>query len=422
MHEIHLLGLNHKTADVELRECLAFSEDETGDALKEMGSLPAVEEMLLLSTCNRVEVLFTTKAPELAVRSVMEGIARCKKLPCDEFAGALYHVTAKDAVRHIFRVAASLDSLVVGEPQILGQIKEAYRKSVESGTSGVIINRLLHKTFSLAKRVRTETGIGGHAVSISYAAVELSKKIFGSLEDKEALLIGAGEMAELAVEHLIQNRIRKVHVANRTFERAMELASRFSGQALTMEEILTALTRVDIIISSTGAKGFILTKDQVKSVLRQRKNRPMFFIDIAVPRDIDPAINRLSNTYVYDVDDLKSVVAENIQDRYREARKAERIVEESVVRFMQWYESLNVVPTIVSLRSKFGCIAEQEVNRTFQALSHLSDKDREAILRMTDAMINKILHDPTVFLKTNGHNKKKSHYLDAARKLFNLDP
>ena len=420
--DIVLLGLNHKTAEVELRECLGFSADEADLALRNFQASPVIREVFLLSTCNRVEILLTTPDAPAAVAAAKTYLGRSKQIPVSEFESALYVHYGDDAVRHIFRVAASLDSMVVGEPQILGQIKEAYRTSVEKKTSGVILNRLLHKTFFVAKRVRTETGIGDHAVSISYAAIELGRKIFGSLEGRKVLLVGAGEMAELAVEHLIRHRSGDIFVANRTFERGVALAGRFHGKALRFEEIPDALQDVDIIISSTGSPDYILRRDQVKRVLRPRKNRPLFFIDIAVPRDIDPEINRLSNVYVYDIDDLKDVIEENVEDRNREARRAEGIIDETVVKFRQWYEGLDIVPTIVGLREKFYGIADAEIRKTLsQSLGHLSPEDGQAVRRMTNALVNKILHDPTLFLKRNGCFGEKSIYLDATRKLFRLD-
>jgi glutamyl-tRNA reductase len=325
--------------------------------------------------------------------------------------------------------------MVIGEPQILGQIKEAYRTATQKKTSGVILNRLLHRTFFVAKRIRTETGIGDRAVSISYAAIELGRKIFGELEGKKVLLIGAGEMAELAVEHLTRNRVSEILVANRTFERGIELAKQFNGQAMRFEELIDCLEIVDIIISSTGSPDFVVTRDQVKAVIRRRRNRPLFFIDIAVPRDIDPAINRLGNAYVYDIDDLKGVIEENIEDRHREAVKADRIVDEAVIHreavkadrivdeavihFRQWYESLDVVPTIVAIRNKLEALAEAEVKKTLQS-SKISNEHTEALRRMAQALINKILHDPTHALKSEGHGDKFT-LLDITRKLFNLD-
>ncbi len=420
--EIIVLGLNHKTADVELRECIGFSADAADAALLNFQNDPAISEVVLLSTCNRVEIIMAAPDAQKAVTAAKTYISRSKNLQISDFEKALYIHTGDEAVRHIFRVAASLDSMVVGEPQILGQIKEAYRTATQKKTSGVILNRLLHKTFFVAKRVRTETGIGDHAVSISYAAIELGRKIFGTLEEKKVLLIGAGEMAELAVEHLIRHRVGDIFVANRTFERGVELAGQFRGNAIRFEEIPDALTEVDIIISSTGSPGFILMKEQVKKALRPRKNRPLFFIDIAVPRDIDPEINRLSNTYVYDIDDLQGVIEENIEDRNREAMRAERIIDEAVIRFREWYEGLDVVPTIVGLRKKLWGIAEAEMKKTLgHSLPHLSGEDGEAIRRMMNAMINKVLHDPTIFLKNKGCYTDKAAYLDITRKLFRLD-
>jgi glutamyl-tRNA reductase len=420
MSEIVLLGLNHKTAPVELRECIAFSADETADALEALKKDPLIKEILLFSTCNRVEVLLVTDESTRAVESAKKYIADYNKIPLSQFQDALYIHQGDDAVRHIFRVAASLDSMVLGEPQILGQIKIAYRTATQKKCSGVILNRLLHRTFFVAKRIRTETGIGDRAVSISYAAIELARKIFGDLDQKKALLIGAGEMAELAVEHLIRNRIGEILIANRTFERGVELAKQFNGEAVRFEELGDCLQTVDIIISSTGSPDFVVTRDQVKGIIRSRRNRPLFFIDIAVPRDIDPQINRITNTYVYDVDDLKGVIEENIEDRQREAIKADRIVDEAVIHFRQWYENLDVVPTIVAIRNKLEALAEAEVKKTLQS-SKIPDEYREALQRMVEALINKILHDPTKILKNNHHHDHKSVLLDITRKLFNLD-
>ena len=421
MLDIVLLGLNHKTAPVELRELLAFSKEEAVAVLEGLQKCPDINEVMLISTCNRVEVLLTTSNITNAVNSVKTYTSEFKKIPISKFEQALYMHDGEEAVRHVFRVASSLDSMMVGEPQILGQIKDAYLTAILKKTSGVILNRLLHKTFFVAKRVRSETGIGDHAVSISYAAIELAKKIFGNLEGKKVILIGAGEMAELAVEHLVRNRAGEIFVANRTFERGVELSNRFKGKAIRIEEIPDCLKLVDIIISSTGSPNFVIVRDQVKGVMRSRRNRPIFFIDIAVPRDIDPDINRLNNSYVYDIDDLKGVIEENIKDRNRESIKGERIVDEAVISFQHWFESLDVVPTIVALRNKIDSIAKSEVSRTLHSLEHLSDNDCQAIYRMTDSLINKILHDPTLFLKKNGCHGGRSAYIDLTRKLFKLD-
>jgi len=419
--DIVLLGLNHKTAPVELRECIAFTEEQSQMALEVLRRSPDIDEALLFSTCNRVEVLMVTRIADHAVETARRFLAEFNRVDLERFADTLYVYRGDDAVRHVFRVASSLDSLMVGEPQILGQVKEAYRLANASKSAGVILNRLLHRTFFVAKRIRHETGIGDHAVSISYAAIELGRKIFGSLDGKKVLLVGAGEMAELAVEHLIRHRAGQILVANRTFSRAVDLAGRFKGKAVRFEEIPECLESVDIIVGSTGAPGFVIDREQVKGVMRRRRNRPLFFIDIAVPRDIDPAINRLNNAYVYDIDDLQEVVEENIEDRQKEALKGERIVDEAVIRFRQWMESLDVVPTVVALRQKMEGIAEAEIARTLHSLEHLSEPDREAINKMARSMVKKMLHDPTLFLKGRGYHEDKSAYVDFARKLFKLD-
>jgi len=420
MSDIVLLGINHKTAPVELRECIAFSPDESIIALQTLQHKPCIDEVLLFSTCNRVEVLLVTQNQSEAITETKRFIADFNKIPIEQFKDTLYIHVNDEAVRHVFRVASSLDSMVVGEPQILGQIKDAYQSATNLKTSGVILNRLLHRTFFVAKRIRTETGIGDHAVSISYAAVELAKKIFGALEQKKVLLIGAGEMAELAVEHLIRNKVGDIFVANRTFETGVELAKNFIGKALRFEEIGEFLKTVDIIISSTGSPDFIINRDQVKSIIRTRRNRPIFFIDIAVPRDIDPEINWLTNSYVYDIDYLKGVIDENIEDRQREAVKGERIIDEAVIRFREWYQGLDVVPTIIALRTKLEAIADKEVKKTLRS-NQLPQQNADAVQKMTHAIINKVLHDPTLFLKKDGMRDDKTLYIDVVRKLFKLD-
>ncbi len=422
MREILLVGLNHKTAPVEVRECLGVVGEDLDSALDALNDIPCVREAVLVSTCNRVEISVVVDDVDCAINDLVGFLGDFNRIPVEQFRGNLYIFKGDDAVRHIFRVAASLDSMVVGEPQILGQIKDAYRRASQRKTAGVILNRLLHKAFFVAKRIRTETGIGDHAVSISYAAIELARKIFGDLSGKSVLLIGAGEMAELAVDHLVRHRAKRILVANRTFERGVELATRFKGRAIRMNEIGSALEEVDIIISSTGSPDYVLRRDEVKKALKSRRNRSIFFIDIAVPRDIDPLINRLDNTYVYDIDDLKNVVEENVEDRQRAAHQSERIVEEAVIRFRHWYGSLDVVPTIVALRQKCEAIIRNEAERTLNNLG-LGDsaEGQSSMERMVQALVNKILHEPTVFLKGEGCHGDKAQYLDTARKLFGLD-
>ncbi|MFW6236964.1 MAG: glutamyl-tRNA reductase [Desulfosudaceae bacterium] len=418
---IVLIGVNHETAPVALREKLAFAAEDIPAAVRELVAAPAVNEALLFSTCNRVEILLVAGDASAAAAAALDFLCRSRRVGQEQLLPVLYRYEDDEAVRHIFRVASGLDSLVVGEPQVFGQVKEAYRLAVTEKTTGVILNRLIHRTFSVAKRVRHETGIGDSAVSISYAAIELGRKIFGSLEGRQVLLVGAGEMAELAVAHLVNHDAGTVFVANRTFERAVHLARSFVGQAVRLEEIDEALKSVDIVVSSTGSPELVVRADQVKKVMRSRRNRPVFFIDIAVPRDIDPAINRLDNAYVYDIDDLKGVVDENLAQRKKEAVKAGRIVDEAVIRFRTWYESLEVVPTVVALREKLSVIAAAEVEKTLHSLDHPSENDRAAVRRMAEALVNKIVHDPTVFLKQQVDRKSKHYYLDTLKKLFRLD-
>lgn len=421
MPEIILIGLNHKTAPVSLRECLSFPPEQTMDALETLLVKTPVKEALIFSTCNRMEILFVPK-DKTAADLVVQFLSDYKALPVQEFENSLYTYTDDDAVKHLFRVASSLDSMIVGEPQILGQIKKAYRSAIANKASGTILNRLMHKAFSIAKRVRKETGIGDNAVSISYAAVELANKIFSDLDRRSVMLMGAGEMAELAVEHLISNGVKKIIVANRTFANAVCLAERFNGQAVKFEEMETFLCDVDIIISSTGATEHVLTKKQVKKAMTQRKNRPLFCIDIAVPRDLDPGINQINNAYLYDIDDLQNLVNDNLEERSREAIKGERLVEEAVIKFRWWLNSLAVVPTIKDIKKKLESIADTETEKTLTRLDSLTPEQIDAIKRLTRSVARKIMHDPILFLKDTGEHRNDAHYLSAARHLFNLDP
>lgn len=422
MERIILIGLNHKTAPVEVRECLAFSEAESSSALAYLQTRPCIDEAIIFSTCNRVELLLKANHAREAVAAAKQFFVDTKQVPLGRFESSLYLHQGEAAVRHIFRVAASLDSMVVGEPQILGQVKSAYRHAADAKACGVILNRLLHRTFSVAKRIRSETGIGDHAVSISYAAIELGRKIFGTLERLPVLLIGAGEMAELAVEHLLRHRVGRIFVANRTFERGLELAERYHGTAIRFEEIKSHLSQVDIIISSVAAPTFVVQRTDVKAVMRSRRNRPLFFIDIAVPRNIDPGVNDLNNCFVYDIDDLNEVIDDNIEDRRREAIKAERIIDEAVIQFRRWFVGLDVVPIIRRLREKVTTVAYYEMHKTLSGRQDLPPETQKAIARMVDTTINKILHDPINYLKNNGgHSTEWPRTLDLVHKIFGLD-
>ena len=410
MSKFILIGANHKTAPVELREKLSFSQEETLTALELLEQDKDIKESLIFSTCNRTEILYIPQKGE-KIDKIIEFISSQKNIDISLFKDSLYIHKDEDAIRHLFKVASSLDSMVVGEPQILGQVKEAYRTAVDNKASGVLLNRMMHKAFSVAKKIRKETGIGDNAVSISYAAIELANKIFSDLSQKSVMLLGAGEMAELAVEHLISNKVKNILVANRTFKNAVELAQKFKGQAVKFEERIDALKDVDIIISSTGATEYVLTKKQIQQAMKKRRHNTLFFIDIAVPRDIDPDINKISNAYVYDIDDLKNIVESNIDQRGKETIKAQRFIDEAVIKFRIWLESLAIVPTIKALNEKISSIVNIEYEKTISSLKHLSQQDIDTIKRMTQAIASRTIHDPILFLRNTGNHRDDNLYL-----------
>ncbi len=417
---IVLLGVNHKTTPLEIREKLALSGGYE-EPLRKLGAIDGIKEHYLLSTCNRVEVLYTTEQPLKTKEKVLHFLFG-NAVPAKDLDKYVYYYESEEAVQHLFLVSSSLDSMIVGEAQILGQLKEAYRFASEQKTSGSILNKLLHKSFFAAKRVRTETQIGASAVSISYAAVELARKIFGQLENKSVLLVGAGEMAELAAEHLVGQGVSNVVVANRTLDRAVKLARRFDGQAVSLEELIEQLEYVDIIISSTGATGTILSKKDVKPVMRERRNRPLFFIDIAVPRDLDQDINDLDNVYLYDIDDLNNVVERNREGRDREAVKAERIVAEETMKFSHWLDNMEVSPTIVELRKMADDIYRGELEKTLSKMKDISPKEQKSLEKMASAIVAKMLHSPIQFLKSdNSRRADRRERINTGRDLFQLD-
>jgi len=417
--ELIVIGLNHRTAPIEILERLAFLDDRIETALHQAKSLPSLKENMILSTCNRVEMYAVARETEKAIFDLKHFLSQFHGLSLKEFERSLYSFIGEEAARHIFRVASSLDSLVVGEPQISGQIKSAYEMAVETKTSGLILHRLLHRAFHVAKRVRTETKIGDSAVSVSSVAVELAEKIFGTLEKKTVLLIGAGEMCELAARHLVSGGVGKVLVTNRTYERATALAQEFKGEAVPFEEMNQGLRRVDIVISATDSPQHLILHDQVVKAMKDRKQKPIFFIDIADPRDIEPRVGDVENVYLYNIYDLKKVADENIKDREKEAQKAETIVQDEVVKFVNWYHSLEVTPTIISLRRKFDEIRKKELEKTLALHPNLSEKEKQSLEALTSAIINKILHSPLTLLKQT-NEEVMADYVDAIRTLFRL--
>lgn len=418
---IVLTGLNHKTAPLAVREKIFAGCQEKRDLLPELRSIGGVEEVLHLSTCNRVEVIASVAEDGNALKELSGLLARNGGLNQAEAKGCFYEYRGEDAVRHIFRVASSLDSMVMGEAQILGQVKDAYREALEQYATGVVLNRLMHCSFRAAKRVRSETGIAVNPVSVSHAAVELAKKIFGTLDGKKILLIGAGEMAELTGTQLIEKGAQSIIVANRSLAQAELLAEKFHGEAAALDALDKKLIEADVVISSTGASDFIVTADMIKKNHHQRKNRLLFLIDIAVPRDIEPAASELENVYLYNIDDLQDIVDENINNRKKEAIKAEKIIDEEVTRYMNWQKELESVPTIVSLRNKAGEIVQAEMEKASGWMDNLTKEDQEKIEILVNSIVNKVLHSPVTVLKEESSDISSRDIVAAVRRLFRLD-
>ena len=415
MRDFVVVGLSHRTAPVEVRERLAVAPDRLEQELREIAASGRLDEALLISTCNRVELYATSANPIAASRVAKDALAR--RLPETAGVDVLYQEHGVDVVRHIFRVASSLDSLVVGEPQILGQVKEAFDAAKGAGTMGTLLGRCFTQAFATAKRVRSETGIAEGTVSISSIASELAKKIFGNLEGRRTLLLGAGEMGEAAARSLRQTGTN-LHVMNRSEDRARVLAEACGGRAVPYERLATEVAEADVVIASTASPKFILTPELMKSVIRTRRRRPLFVIDIAVPRDVDPRVGNMDNVFVYDVDDLQQVAEENLAARTREVELAERIVEEEVDAFSRWRRSLELAPTIVALRKQFGQIADEELKRALPRLEGLSESDHAVLEAMGRSMVNKLLHQPMTQLKAGAGEPDGPFLIDAVRRLF----
>ena len=414
-----IVGLSHHSAPVELRERLAFDNGALAPALTRLAALDGVEEAALVSTCNRVEALAFGGDDRAVAGAIGDFLARERGVAPTALAEHLVVHHDREAVRHLFRVASSLDSMVVGEPQILGQLKTFYNLSAEAHTAGAVLHRVFHKAFSVAKRVRTETGIAARSVSVSSVAVELALQIFESLADKNAMVIGAGKMAELVARHLQTNGVGSMMFANRTFDRAVELARAFHGTPVPFEDLARYLRMADVVIGSTAASGYLLTAELLQDAQRDRSHRPMFLIDLAVPRNFDPRTNDVDGVYLYDIDDLQGVATGNRDSRIAEAKRAERIVEEEVDTFWRWFRTLDVVPTIVALREKLEEIRRREMEKTLGALPSLGDAERKAIEAMSEAIVAKILHDPLSRLRRP--EGEDAEDVDAARRLFGLD-
>jgi glutamyl-tRNA reductase len=415
-----LVGINHRTAPVEVRERMNIPESRLAQALSELVHREGILEGLILSTCNRVEVV--TGAPENVeaepiIRQFLADHHRCELSPYERY---FYRHRQEEVVRHLFRVASSLDSMIVGEPQILGQMKQAYALARQADALHGPLEEVVRQALAVARKVRRETAIGTAAVSVSYAAVELAKKIFGSLSGKTIFVIGAGKMSELAAKHLLRGGAKTIFVSNRTYERAVELAQAFHGTAIHFEQLFDFVNQADIVISSTGAPHLVLRKEQVEKLLAARKNRPIFFVDIAVPRNIDPAVNEIDNAYVYDIDDLAQVVEANKKQRERQAVWAEEIVQQEVQKMMRRLASREVVPTILALEERLDQIRESEMKRLAGRLGDLTPEQRQAVDGLMRGIVNKILHGPITELKSRAGEPGHRTLVEVIRRVFGV--
>jgi glutamyl-tRNA reductase len=415
-----ITGLSHHTAPVEVRERLAFEEKTLPEALNRLCHRPGMVEGMILSTCNRVEVAVTAEESSDPSPSVDQFLAEARSVEPAWVTPYLYHYNGPDAIRHLFRVASSLDSMIVGEPQILGQLKSAYMLAKEHGSVNGFLDLVMTRAFNVAKRVRTETEIGSSAVSVSYAAVELARDIFGSLSGKRVLLVGAGKMAESAARHLRRAGVSDILVTNRTRSRADGLAEEFRGRVLEYDEMTQALPDVDIVITSSGAPHYILTKDIMRDVINRRRHRPMFLIDIAVPRNVEPTVNTLDGIFVYDIDDLDKVVKNNLAERMNVAEQAEEIITEEVERMMLRLKTREMAPTIVSLQEQLEQVRMSEIERVRAKLGVLTPQQQEAIETLTRGIINKIAHAPITEMRRKADDPEGIQLIHTIRKLFRL--
>lgn len=415
-----VVGLSFRTAPLQLRERLAFAPAEIPAVLRELCAAPAVAEAMLLSTCNRVEFYLVSEDPAAAEQTVRELFARHRRVAADELDGALYCLWGGEALGHIFRVTASLDAMVVGEAQIMGQVKQAFAWARECGAVGSRLGRCLERSFAISKRVRTETEIARHPASVSSVAVDLAGRIFADLVDLTVLVVGAGEMAELAVTHLVAQGATRLRVANRSLERAQELARRLGGEAVGLETLAHQLEWADMVISSTGSPQPLIDRELLAGVMRRRRSRSLLVVDIAVPRDVDPKARSLPNLYLFDVDDLEQALAANLQARRREAKVAERIVEGELAGFDSWLRHQDVVPLIKQLRAQFSAVVSGEAQRAARQLQLEREEQREALDRLANAIVNKLLHLPTTALKQYAAAANGVPLPTATRQLFGL--
>jgi glutamyl-tRNA reductase len=420
IERLFVAGLSHRTAPIALREQLVVDEDKLREILGDLTGRGTCAEVMIVSTCNRVEVYGVAEVPGEARGAAFRQLGAHRGVALPTLEPLLYSKDGAEAVQHAFRVASSLDSMVLGEPQILGQVKDAFALAQSCRTVGPVLHSLMSQAFAVAKRVRSDTEVGRHAVSVSFAAVELARRIFDALDGRSVLLVGAGEMGELAARHFQDHGTLPVYVANRTASRAQELARDLAGTAVPFEDLFSVMAQVDIVITSTAAPEPIVTSADVAAALHARRGRPLFFIDIAVPRNVEPAVNDLDNVFVYDVDALRSVVDANLRERQREAQRAESLVEREVAKFADRLRSLEVVPTIVSLREKLEEIRKAELARTLTRLPAADEATRQALEALSQGIVNKILHAPTVKLRDSSKAGHGHRWIEVISELFGL--
>jgi glutamyl-tRNA reductase len=423
VNRLHILvvGLNHKTAPVEIREKLTFNEAEISSALNTLKNAKSILECIIVSTCNRTELYVVADQLHTGRYYTKAFLADWFNLEKEAFTPYLRIRENETAVEHLFRVVSGLDSMILGETQILGQVRNSFLLAQEAGATGTIFNQLFKQAVTLAKKSHSETEIGESAVSVSYAAVELAKKIFGNLHDKHVLILGAGKMGELTAKNLQGSGVKNVTVVNRTVEKALELASRFMGQAKSMDSLQSAIAEADILISSTGSKDYVVTKELAAPAVKKRKGRPLFMVDIAVPRDLDPALDDLESVFLYDIDDLEGIVEANLKERQKEAEKIELMIEAEIVEFQSWLNTLGVVPLISALRTKALTIQAETMESIERKLPDLTERERKVLRKHTKSIVNQLLKDPILRVKELAAQPDADQMLETFVKLFAIE-
>lgn len=420
MH-IVTVGLNYKTAPVEIRERFSISSEQLADAMQKLKQTKSILECVIVATCNRTEIYAVVDRLQVCGHYIRTFMEEWFGVPIKDFAGHLYIREDQAAMEHLMRVTSGLDSMVIGETQILGQIRDAFLLAQKEKTTGTLFNQLFKQAITMAKRAHAETSIGEHAVSVSYAAVELGKRIFGSFKDKHVMIVGAGKMSELTVKHLHANGAARITVVNRTLSRAQELAAKFKGDACTLDEMHERLKDTDIMISSTGASDFVLNRNQAESVMSKRRSSPLFLIDIAVPRDLDPTINGLSNVFLYDIDDLEGIVESNIELRRLESQKIERMIAVELEEYDAWYKTLSVVPVIRALQEKSAAVHEEVMENLWRKLPDLDEHERKVIRKLTKSIVNQMLHDPILQIKDMAAERSGDEAVEMFSRIFALE-